>query len=125
MDDLSSIVRAVSRIMMMWLSILFLGWAFLPDHRPVIIGLIFGSAFGMFYTRFLSIKVRGLFEFLLGQDNKRFNFGFLTRMCLVLIVVMIAMKLEHVSVMGVIIGLFISQLLTIPVGIVIGLRNKS
>jgi len=125
MDDLNSIISATTRTTFLILSALFMGWAFLSDYRPIITGLILGLAVGLVYTRFLSMKVRGLVEHVVSQQERRFSFGFLTRICLVLLVIMVAVKVEQVSVLGVVIGLFVPQLLTIPIGIVIGTRNKS
>lgn len=125
MDDLNSIVSAVTRTTFLILSALFIGWAFFPDYRPMISGVILGLAVGLVYTRFLSMKVRGLAEYVISQQEGRFSFGFLTRICLVLLVIMVAVKVEQVSVFGVVIGLFVPQLLTIPISIVIGARNKS
>jgi hypothetical protein len=119
-----SIVRAVSRITLIMLSALFFGWAFLPEYRPLIVGMILWLVAGLTYVRYLSIKVRGLVELVVSQEKKRFSFGFLTRMCLILLVIMLAVKLEQVSLIGTIIGLFVPQLLTIPTSIYIGLRNK-
>jgi len=125
MDDLNSIISATTRTTFLILSALFMGWAFLSDYRPIITGLILGLAVGLVYTRFLSMKVRGLVEHVVSQQERRFSFGFLTRICLVLLVIMVAVKVEQVSVLGVVIGLFVPQLLTIPISIVIGARNKS
>lgn len=125
MDDLNSIVTAVSRITLLMLSALFLGWALLPEHRPLCNGLILGLAAGLVYVRFLSSKVRGLTSLVVGQEKKRYSFGFVTRICLVLITIMIAAKFEQVSITGAIISLFVPQILAIPAGIVISLRNKS
>ncbi|RCX19126.1 ATP synthase protein I [Fontibacillus phaseoli] len=125
MDDLNSIVTVVSRITLLMLSALFLGWAFLPEHRPLCNGLILGLAAGLVYVRFLSAKVRGLVNLVVSQEKKRYSFGFITRICLVFVTVMIAAKFEQVSMIGAIIGVFVPQILTIPASIVISLRNKS
>lgn len=125
MDNLNSIVAVVTRMTFLMLSVLFLGWAFLLDFRPIISGLILGLVGGMVYTRYLSMKVHGLVEFAVSQEKKRFSFGFLTRVCLILLVTMVAVKLEQVSVISAVIGFFIPQLLTIPVGLVLGARSKS
>ena len=92
MDDLNSIVSAVTRTTFFILSALFFGWAFFSDYRPILSGLILGLAVGLVYTRFLSMKVRGLVEHVVSQQKKRFSFGFLTRICLVLLVIMVAVK---------------------------------
>ncbi|MBA9085729.1 ATP synthase protein I [Fontibacillus solani] len=125
MDDLGSIVTAVTRITFLSLSALLFGWAIFPEYRPVFVGLILGLAVGLLYVRFLSIKVRQLVQLVVSQEQKKFNFGFITRICLVFITVMVATKFEQVSTIAVITGLFIPQLMTIPVSIVVGIRNKS
>ncbi|MNZ81895.1 ATP synthase I chain [compost metagenome] len=125
MDDLGSIITAVSRITFLSLSALLFGWAIFPEYRPVLVGLILGLSVGLLYVRFLSIKVRQLVQLVVSQEQKKFNFGFITRICLVFITVMVAAKFEQVSMIAVITGLFIPQLLTIPVSIVVGIRNKS
>lgn len=125
MDDLNSIVTAVTRVTLLMLSAMLIGWAFLPAYRSFFGGLFLGVAFGLVYVRFLSAKVRGLVNLVLSQQQKRYSFGFLTRICLVLVAVMFAAKYEHFSIEATVIGLFIPQILTIPAGIVIGLRNKS
>lgn len=124
MDDLGSIITTVSRITFLSLSALLFGWAIFPEYRPVLVGLILGLAVGLLYVRYLSIKVRQLVQLVVSQEHKRFNFGFITRICLVFIAVMVAVKFEQVSLMSVLAGLFIPQLLTIPVSIFIGIRNK-
>lgn len=125
MDDLSSIVAAVFRITFLLLSALVLGWAVFPELRPDFAGLIFGLAVGLIYVRYLSGKVRQLVKLVVSEHQQRFSFGFLTRICLVFLAVMIAVKFEQVSLATVLIGLFIPQLLTIPVSIIIGHRNKA
>ncbi|MNI01654.1 ATP synthase I chain [compost metagenome] len=125
MDDLGSIITAVSRITFLLLSALLFGWAIFPEYRPVLVGLILGLSVGLLYVRFLSIKVRQLVQLVVSQEQKKFNFGFITRICLVFITVMVAAKFEQVSMIAVITGLFIPQLMTIPVSIVVGIRNKS
>ncbi|MFD3259315.1 ATP synthase subunit I [Paenibacillus lentus] len=125
MDDLGSIVTAVFRITFLLLSALLFGWAVLPEYRPVLAGFILGLAVGLIYVRYLSLKVRQLVQLVVSQEQRRFNFGFVTRICLVFLAVMVAVKFEQVSLMTVLLGLFIPQLLTIPVSIFIGIRNKA
>ncbi|WP_110930999.1 ATP synthase subunit I [Paenibacillus bouchesdurhonensis] len=125
MDDLGSIVTAVFRITILLLSALLLGWAVLPEYRPILAGLILGLVIGLIYVRFLSFKVRKLVQLVMSEEQRRFSFGFITRICLVFIAVMVAVKFEQVSLITVIIGIFVPQLLTIPVSIFIGIRNKA
>ncbi|MBU5670907.1 ATP synthase subunit I [Paenibacillus brevis] len=125
MDELSSIVTAVTRVTLLILSAMLIGWAFLPMYRLIFGGLILGLTFGLVYVRFLSAKVRGLVNLVVSEQQKRYSFGFLTRVCLVLVAVMFAVRFEHFSIVSTIIGLFTPLILTLPAGIVIGLRNKS
>lgn len=125
MDQLHSITVAVTRITILILSVLFLGWAFLPAHRTILSGVIFGLVVGLINTNYLANKVRKLAQLVLGQENKRFSFGFLTRMCLVVLTFAIAFRLDTLSMEATICALFVPQLLTIPVSIYVSLRNKS
>ncbi len=125
MDDLNSIVATVTRTTLLLLSALLFGWVLFPEQRPLFAGLLLGLVGGLSYTRYLSVKVRQLAELAVSTEKRRFSFGLLTRMCVVLLTVMVAVKLEQVSLAGTLIGFFVPQLLTIPASIVVGLRNKS
>ncbi|MBX4152198.1 ATP synthase subunit I [Paenibacillus sp. FSL W7-1279] len=126
MNDLTtSIVNGVTRVTILLLSALFLGWAMYPEYRPEISGLILGMVGGLFNVRFLSIKVRQLADLAVSRERRRFSFGFVTRLCIAFLIVMIAARLEPVSLAATIVGLFIPQLLTIPVSIIVSLRTKN
>lgn len=126
MNDLTtSIVNAVTRVTLLILSFSFMGWALYAEHRPIFVGLKLGLAGGLINVRYLSLKVRQLTSLVLSQVGKRFSFGFVTRLCIAFLSVMIAVKFEQVSLGATIAGLFIPQLLTIPVSIVVSLRNKN
>lgn len=96
-----------------------------PEYRPDISGLVLGIVGGLFNVRFLSIKVRQLVDLAVSQERRRFSFGFVTRLCIAFLIVMMAAKLEQVSLGATIIGLFIPQLLMIPVSIIVSLRMKN
>nr|WP_246245948.1 ATP synthase subunit I [Paenibacillus lemnae] len=109
---------------MLLLSLLFMGWAVYDDNRDIFAGLIMGVMGGLINVRFLSIKVRQLAELAVSQENKRFSFGFVTRLCIAFLIVMIAARFEQISLGATIAGLFIPQLLTIPVSIMVSLRKQ-
>ena len=126
MNDLTAvIVNGVTRAAILLLSALLMGWALLPEHQPVFAGLILGVVGGLFNVRFLSIKVKQLADLAVSQERRRISFGFVTRLCIVFLMVMVAAKLEAVSIGATIAGLFIPQLLTIPVSIIVSLKNKA
>lgn len=125
MNDLTaSIVNLVTRVTLLLLSAFFLGWALYAEYQPVFAGLILGVVGGLTNVRYLSVKVRQLADIALGQERKRFSFGFVTRLCISFLIVMIAAKLDQVSLGATIAGLFIPQLLTIPVSIYVSLKRK-
>ncbi|GAB6927591.1 hypothetical protein JCM10914A_15740 [Paenibacillus sp. JCM 10914] len=126
MNDLTtSIVNIVTRVTILLLAAFFLGWALYPVYQSEISGLILGLVGGLFNVRYLSIKVRQLAELAVSQERRRFSFGFVTRLCIAFLIVMVAAKLEQVSLGATVIGLFIPQLLTVPVSIIVSLRNKN
>lgn len=125
MDQLHSITVTVTRITIIILSALFMGWAFLPAHRTILSGVMLGLVVGLVNTTYLSNRVRRLAQIVVTQENSRFSFGFLTRMCLVVFTFAVAFRLDTLSMEATICALFVPQLLTIPVGIFVSLRNKS
>lgn len=125
MNDLTtSIVNAVTRTVLLCLSAFLLGWALYPNLQSVFAGLTLGVVGGLFNVRYLSIKIRQIADMAVNQDHRRLGFGFVTRLCIAFLVVMLAARLDQVSLGATIAGLFIPQLLTIPVSIIVSLRNK-
>ncbi|MBO2944754.1 ATP synthase subunit I [Paenibacillus sp. F411] len=124
MNDLTSIVGAVTRISYLIMAALFLGWAVYPEFRPEFAGGILGMTAGLFNFRFLSLKVRQVAQMAVDNHDKRLSFGFITRLCIGVLIAAVAIKLEQVSLGAAVAGLFIPQVLTIPVSIVFSLRNN-
>lgn len=126
MNSMNSIVNAVSRITFLLLSALLLGWALLPEYRPIFVGWILGLTVGLINVRYLSAKVGKLIHLVANQESsRRYSFGFLTRICLILCAIMVAAKFDQVSMTSTIAGLFIPQVLTIPASIMVVLRDRS
>lgn len=126
MADVTSIVNGVTRFTLLIMSLLLLGWAFYPDFRPEFLGGIAGSVVGLSNVRFLAFKVVQVSQLALQLDGQRrkMSLGFVTRICLVLLVVMAGIKFEQIALWSALAGAFGIQLLTMPVSIVLSLRNK-
>ncbi|EPY09555.1 MULTISPECIES: ATP synthase subunit I [Paenibacillus] len=125
MNDMASMVRAVTRVTLLLLSAFILGWAVAPEYRIYTAGLTLGTAAGLAYAHYLSIKVRQIAEMAASQEKRRYSFGFVTRMCIVLLAVMFAIKFEqHISLVATIVGFFITQLLSIFVSIIWASKKK-
>ena len=124
MIDISSIVNAVTRVAFLLMSLFLFGYVLLPEYRSHALGLTLGTAAGLVLVRYLAMKVKQLALIAVQPGKQRFNFGLLTRMCIALLVVMIAVRFEEVSLVSTIIGLFTAQLLALVVALVIGLKKQ-
>ncbi|CAH8767463.1 ATP synthase subunit I [Paenibacillus dendritiformis] len=123
MNDMTSIVHAVTRVAFILMSMFLLVWAFSPEHRPYAAGLTLGTVAGLINARYLSMKVRQLAELAASQTRQRFSLGLVTRMCIVLLAVMIGMKFEQVSLVSTIVGLIFMQVVTIIVSVIMEWRK--
>lgn len=124
MNDLSSIVNAVTRVTFSLLSGTLLAWVLFFEQRPIFLGLIIGLAAGLFNFRYLYIKIHQVAESAATPGGRRVNFGFLSRMCISLLAIMLAVRFDQVSLSFTVIGLFVVQVLAIPVSIFVNARAK-
>lgn len=124
MNDLSSIVHAVTRVTFFLLSGSLLVWVLFPEQRPLFLGLIIGLAAGLLNFRYLYIKIHQVSESVVTPGGKRVSFGFLSRMCISLLAIMLAVRFDQVSVGFTVIGLFMVQILAIPISILVNARAK-
>lgn len=124
MDDTNSIVRTVTRLTLLMMSALLVGWAMYPEYRTVTMGMVLGMIVGLVNTSYLSLKIRNLAQ-AISSKQRQFGIGFLTRLCFSILAVMVAVKLEYFSLEATIAGLFIPQILTVPVAIYLSVRKKN
>jgi ATP synthase protein I len=117
MDDFSAHVRAVFRTSLFFLSISFLGVAFLPEYRSYFFGFIVGLVISIVNSQYLSWKIRQLTEAVVHKTNRRINMGFITRASLSLLAILISLKYEHIEFSTTLAGLFFVQLATLLLGI--------
>lgn len=125
MNDLSSIVNAVTRVTFFLLSGSLLAWVLFTEQRPLFLGLIIGLAAGLFNFRYLYIKIHQVSESAATPGGKRVNFGFLSRMCISLLAIMLAVRFDQISMSFTVIGLFLVQVLAIPVSIFVNARERN
>lgn len=125
MDEMNSIVLGVTRVTFILLAVLFLGWALYPDYRSIMTGLIMGTSAGLINVRYLSTKIRQITQLAAADSGKkRVSFGFVTRICISFLAVMVAVRFEQVSLGATLLGLFLPQILTIPVSISQSIKNN-
>lgn len=123
MTDIGAIVNTITRIAFIFMSASLLIWAFAPDYRAESLGFLLGVVIGLINIRYLAVKVIRITESVANQQNKRFSLGFVTRLCLGLIGIMVAVRFEEVSLEATIVGLFLMPVLLIPVSIILSTRK--
>lgn len=93
--QLKSIVRAS----LFFLSALLLLWAVFPDYRTHVNGLILGMMVSMINAWMLMLKIEALAVMILDKDNgqtrKRINMGFISRLSLAVLTVMLAVRMPQ------------------------------
>ncbi|MEK3900496.1 MULTISPECIES: ATP synthase subunit I [unclassified Paenibacillus] len=124
MDNMTPVINIVTRVTVIIMAGLVMGWALHHETRAVTLGMTLGLLAGLVNFRYLALKVRRVTEAVAKQEKSSFSLGFATRISFGILVTMFSVKYEHFSLEATIIGLFIPQLLAIPVGIYLGIKNK-
>ncbi|OAB42895.1 ATP synthase subunit I [Paenibacillus glacialis] len=124
MDDIASIVKGVTRMTLVIMAGLLLGWALHPETRIYTLGMVLGLVGGLVSVRHLGAKTRKVARAVATQESRSFSLGFISRISFAILVVMFSVKIEHFSLELTIAGLFLPQLLTIPVGIYLSVKKK-
>ncbi|ETT79504.1 ATP synthase I [Paenibacillus sp. FSL R7-277] len=124
MDNMTPVINIVTRVTVIIMAGLVMGWALHHETRAVTLGMTLGLLAGLVNFRYLALKVRRVTEAVAKQGKSSFSLGFATRISFGILVTMFSVKYEHFSLEATIIGLFIPQLLAIPVGIYLGIKNK-
>jgi len=124
MDDIRSIVNTITRVTLILTSVSLLVWAFLPAYRELCTGFVVGMLIGLINIRYLAVKTIQITDYAAGLGKRRFCLGFVTRLCISLIGIMIAVRFEQVSLAATLIGIFLIPVLLIPVSIIHTYRSN-
>ncbi|UQZ33884.1 hypothetical protein C2I18_10315 [Paenibacillus sp. PK3_47] len=124
MDNMTPMISTVTRITLSIMAGLLMGWALHHETRAVTLGMTLGLLAGLVNFRYLAVKVRQVSKSVANHEGKAFSLGFVTRICFAILVTMFSVKIEHFSLEATIAGLFIPQLLAIPAGIYLSIKNK-
>jgi len=124
MDELVVHTKSLLRISAFFLSSCLIAWIILPDYRNVINGIFLGSSVSIFNAIHLSIKVNKLSQMALSGVKKRVNLGFVSRLALSVLAVLIAYKFEQFNVISTVASLVFAQFVIFGVGVVRTLKNK-
>lgn len=124
MDNMTPVINTVTRVTVIIMAGLLMGWALHHETRAVTLGMSLGLLAGLVNFRYLALKVRRVTQAVADKQKGSFSLGFATRISFAILVTMFSVKIEHFSLEATIAGLFIPQLLSIPVGIYLGIKNK-
>lgn len=119
MDEFSTRLKTVQRIVIFFLSFSFMAWALIPSYRPQFAGVILGTAVSLVNAQYLAWKIRQLTNSVLEGRRRRGGLGFGTRAAISLLAVWGAYEVpEHITVWTTIAGLIFVQLATLLLGII-------
>lgn len=112
-DQMKPIVRAV----LLLLSVSLFVWLLVPAYRSYANGFMLGMMISLINAWILLTKIEALSRNIAEGTQKRVNLGFVSRVCMAIIAVMIAVKLPQVDLVSTIIGLFFVQMATLLMGL--------
>ncbi|MDF2960906.1 MAG: synthase-like protein [Paenibacillus sp.] len=118
-------LRPIVRITLLILSVLLLVWAVVPAYRIYIAGFMLGMMISLINAWMLVLKIEAISRNIEQKTEKRVGLGTVSRMCMALIGVMIAIKLPQIDLIFTIIGLFSVQLATLLMGLLFSKKNNS
>jgi ATP synthase protein I len=114
-DQLKRVVRAS---LFIFSGALFI-WILAPDYRSYAAGFMLGMMISIINGWILMTKIEQLGRNIVERAEKRVQLGFVSRICMSIIAVMIAVKLPQVDLVLTIIGLFYVQMATLLIGLLV------
>lgn len=123
MNDLKSHMQSVFRTALFFLAFCLLVWAFVPEWQPVAAGLVLGTVISLINSRLLAYKIDLMTKHVLENTGKRINMGFLSRVSMSLIGVMVCLRFEQFDLISTIFGLFYVQAVTLLKGLASAIKQ--
>ncbi|WP_409343724.1 ATP synthase subunit I [Paenibacillus sp. MBLB4367] len=124
MIDLSTHLRTLLRATLFLMAAGLVGWALVPWIRPYAAGVMLGAVGSLVNAHLLRYKIEMLGQQLVEKTQKRVGLGFVARLSVSLIAVMVAIKQPGVDLPSTIVGLFFAQMVTLLLGIVTIFKRK-
>jgi ATP synthase protein I len=121
-DQLKTLYRAE----LVCISVCLLIWSIAPSYRTYAVGFLLGSIVSTINAGMLVMKIKSVSLQGESETPKRLSTGFVSRACMVILAMMVAVKFPgQVSVVLTIIGLFYVQMVTLLMGILFIFKRKS
>ncbi|MFC0216403.1 ATP synthase subunit I [Paenibacillus chartarius] len=111
-------MKPIVRAVLLAMSVSLVIWAVFPAYRSYATGFILGMMVSLINAWLLMIKIEAISKMVAEGTKKRVNLGFVSRVCMAILAVMVAVKLPQVDLVFTIIGLFSVQLGTLVMGLV-------
>jgi len=124
MIDLSSHLRTLLRATLFLMAVGLVGWALVPSVRPYAAGVMLGAVGSLVNAHLLRYKIEMLGQQIAEKTQKRVGLGFVARISVALMAVMVAMKQPGVDLAATIVGLFFAQMVTLLLGMVTIFKRK-
>jgi ATP synthase protein I len=116
MRNLTGLMKTVTRISLLILSVSCLVWAILPQYADIVGGLVVGVIAGMINASHLAWRVHRMTDQITKtQLPKKAPIGFFFRACVALLAALVATKSLHLSLAAVCAGLIMVPLVTLAV----------
>ncbi|MBP1992586.1 ATP synthase subunit I [Paenibacillus eucommiae] len=116
-------LKPMVRITLLVVSVSLLVWIIFPSYRTYAAGLVLGVVISFINAWFLFMKIEALARNAAEGSDKRINLGFISRVCMAIIAVMIAVKIPDFNLVFTIIGLFFVQVATLLRGMFISNKD--
>jgi ATP synthase protein I len=118
MDDLSVLMRRNTRLTLFFLSLGCLGWALLPDWKPVFGGFLMGVAGGFLVSLHLAWKLSAVAALAAnGRRSRLPGFGFVSRAAIGVLAALISVRYLSFNLAATAVGLLTGPLATLLLGI--------
>jgi len=116
MDDLSTLLRRISRIIFFLLFLGCLGWAIKPEWEAYFGGFLIGAIGSVLFTWQLAWKVIRLADLAVGGRRGR-GFGFLSRAAIALLAAVISVRTLGYDPAATVAGLITAPMATLVLGL--------
>lgn len=123
MNDLDVHLRFVFRAALFFLSACFFVWAFAPQFKVYAAGLVLGTVCSLINARLLSYNIHSITKRIIESEGKRGSSGFIARVSIALIAVMIGVKLPQFDLVSTIVGLCFAPIASFFAGLIASLRR--
>lgn len=123
--ELSTYLKMFTKVTLVFLTLCLLGWMFIPDYRPYVAGWMLGSFVSALNVRYLGLKIQRLSEMIAQSTGKRYSLGFVSRISMVLIAVMLAIRFDLFHLPATVAGLFYGPVAVYILGLIALLRQRN